>query len=124
MHLRSQATAFSLPELIVFGFTLSYGVVGICQLILQPLMPNAHLVSVFSPVVLATVLTFSRETRMSEISIYHGGKSVLYPILFAAPLAMSFSVFELIPIYILPLFIFLVINRRLFSITVNTQAAS
>lgn len=115
MHLRSQATVFSLPELIVFGFTISYGVVGICQLILQPLMPNAHLVSVFSPVVLAIVLTFSRETRTSEISINHSGKSVLYPILFAAPLAMSFSVFELIPSYILPLFMFLVINRRLLS---------
>ena len=37
-HLRSQVSEFSLPELIVFGFTIGYGVVGICQLILQPLI--------------------------------------------------------------------------------------
>ncbi|MFM8249473.1 MAG: hypothetical protein ACKOAE_09555 [Acidimicrobiaceae bacterium] len=116
MHLRSQETAFSLPKSIVFGFALSYGVVGICQLILQPLIPNAHLVSVFSPVVLAIVLTVFRQRKMSEISIDHGGKSVLYPILFAAPMAMSFSVIELIPIYILPLLMFLTINRRFSSI--------
>ena len=115
-HLRSQVSEFSLPELIVFGFTIGYGVVGICQLILQPLVPHAYLVSVFSPAVLAIVLTLLRRKTRSAISIVHGGKSVLSPILFAAPLAMSFSVFELIPIYILPLSLFLVISRRLSSI--------
>ncbi len=122
VRLRSQATKFSLPELIVFGFAISYSVIGVCQLILQPLFAHAYLISALSPVALAIVLTLARQKTKATISIGHNGNSVLYPVLFAAPLAMSFSVFEILPIYILPLFIFLIVSRKFSSLRSNQKS--
>jgi hypothetical protein len=112
MHLRRQANEFSLPDLIVFGFALSYGVVGIVQLILQPLLPNAHLVSVLSPGILAIVIALSKQKTKFDIKIKHSDRSVLFIALFAAPLAMSFGVIELIPAYVAPLLLLLVITHK------------
>ena len=100
-------------EALVFGFVLSFAIIGISQLILQPILPKAHYFSLALGPLLALIIGLSSSYRERSLSIAHPHTSSFKFLLFPAPLALSFSVIELIPAYLLPLLLFVLLERKL-----------
>jgi hypothetical protein len=111
----SPRKSFHIFEVLVFGFVASFVILGISQLILQPIIPKAHYFSLTLGPLVALIIGLSPRYRQHRFRIVHPDTSSFKFLLFPAPLALSFSVFELVPAYILPLFLFVLLERQLKS---------
>lgn len=112
LHIKKTDTKFSLPELIIFGFLISYILVGSCQLILRPWTSHAHLISALTPLLLAILLCNRNRGRSSQFDLANTTQFTTFSILLAAPIALSFSVPELIPLYIIPIIAVLMTTKK------------
>jgi hypothetical protein len=111
----SPRKSFHIFEVLVFGFVASFVIIGISQLILQPILPKAHYFSLTLGPLVALIVGLSPSYREHRFRIIHPDTSSFKFLLFPAPLALSFSVFEIVPAYLLPLFLFVLLERQLKS---------
>lgn len=107
--------SFHIFEVLVFGFVTSFALIGISQLILQPIFPLAHYFSLLLCPLSALIVGISSNFREHRFDIVNPDTSAFKFLLFPAPLALSFSVGEIIPAYLLPFFLYILLESRLQS---------
>jgi len=100
---RSSLTVF---EMLSTGAVISYSVVGICQLIDSQIALSSSWFIVLSPLIVALPLLKSVLKIPGSLKVERVESGSTLVLLFWAPLGISFSVVEVLPLYVIPLALF------------------
>ena len=111
-HLRKHELRLPIPELLAMGFTIGSSTAAISQLFLRDLLGVRLMISPYVPIIAVAIwLIFKRSPRLA-VEITHTDSTTLLWLLFPAPLALSHYVWLLLPAYLAPLLLFLLLLRR------------
>ena len=110
-QLRQSDKTLPLPELLAMGFAIGSASAAISQLILRDLLGIRIFLSPLVPIIgVAIWLAAKRNTRL-PVTITHANTNTLLWLLFPAPLAMSFFIWQLNILFVIPLALFALFNR-------------
>ena len=111
-QLRKDELRVPIPELLAMGFAIGSSTAAISQLFLRDLLGVRLMISPYVPIIAVAIwLTFKRSPRLA-VEITHTDSTTLLWLLFPAPLALSHYVWLLLPAYLAPLLLFLLLLRR------------
>ena len=105
-HLRKHEQQLPIPEILAMGFAIGSSSAAISQLILRDLLGIRLMISPYVPIIAVAIwLLVKRSPKLGD-EITHTDSTTLLWLLFPAPLALSHYVWLLLPIYLVPLLIF------------------
>ena len=104
--LREHERILPLPELLAMGFAIGSASAAISQLIIRDLLGIRMFVSPLVPIIAVFVWRTFKKNPQLPVQISHAKTNTLLWLLFPAPLAISFFIWELYAVFILPLFLF------------------
>ena len=111
-QLRKDELRLPIPELLAMGFAIGSSTAAISQLFLRDLLGVRLMISPYVPIIAVAIwLIFKRSPRLA-VEITHTDSTTLLWLLFPAPLALSHYVWLLLPAYLAPLLLFLLLLRR------------
>ena len=111
-QLRKDELRVPIPELLAIGFAIGSSTAAISQLFLRDLLGIRLMISPYVPIIAVAIwLIFKRSPRLA-VEITHTDSTTLLWLLFPAPLALSHYVWLLLPAYLAPLLLFLLLLRR------------
>ena len=105
-HLRKVEQQLPIPELLAMGFAIGSSTAAISQLILRDLLGIRLMISPYVPIIAVAIWLLVRRSPKLGVEITHTDSTTLLWLLFPAPLAMSYFVVELLPVFVVPLTIF------------------
>jgi hypothetical protein len=88
------------------GFAIGSSSAAISQLILRDLLGIRLMISPYVPIIAVVIWLFVKRSPKLGVEITHTDSTTLLWLLFPAPLAMSYFVVELLPIFVVPLTLF------------------
>jgi hypothetical protein len=88
------------------GFAIGSSSAAISQLILRDLLGIRLMISPYVPIIAVAIWLIVKRSPKLGVEITHTDSTTLLWLLFPAPLAMSYFVVELLPIFVVPLTIF------------------
>ena len=105
-HLRKHEQQLPIPELLAMGFAIGSSSAAISQLILRDLLGIRLMISPYVPIIAVAIWLLVKRSPKLGVEITHTDSTTLLWLLFPAPLALSHYVWLLLPIYLVPLLIF------------------
>ena len=105
-HLRKHEQRLPIPELLAMGFAIGSSSAAISQLILRDLLGIRLMISPYVPIIAVAIWLLVKRSPKLGVEITHTDSTTLLWLLFPAPLALSHYVWLLLPIYLVPLLIF------------------
>ena len=111
-QMRQSDKTLPLPELLAMGFAIGSASAAIAQLIIRDLFGIRIFLSPLVPIIGVAIRLLTKRHPKTPVIITHATTNTLLWLLFPAPLAMSFFIWELQVIFILPLFIFVLLYNR------------
>ena len=105
-HLREHEQQLPIPELLAMGFAIGSSSAAISQLILRDLLGIRLMISPYVPIIAVAIWLLVKRSPKLGVEITHTDSTTLLWLLFPAPLAMSYFVVELLPVFVVPLTIF------------------
>jgi hypothetical protein len=105
-HLRKHEHQLPIPELLAMGFAIGSSSAAISQLILRDLLGSRLMISPYVPIIAVAIWLIVKRSPKLDVEITHTDSTTLLWLLFPAPLALSHYVWLLLPIYLVPLLIF------------------
>ena len=105
-HLRKHEQQLPIPELLAMGFAIGSSSAAISQLILRDLLGIRLMISPYVPIIAVAIWLLVKRSPKLGVEITHTDSTTLLWLLFPAPLAMSYFVVELLPVFVVPLTIF------------------
>ena len=111
-QLRRTDETLPLPELLAMGFAIGSASAAISQLIVRDLLGIRLFISPLIPIIGVTIWLVTKRNARLPVQVTHATTNTLLWLLFPAPLALSFFVWELYAIFVIPLLIFTIIIAR------------
>ncbi len=105
-HLRKHEQQLPIPEILAMGFAIGSSSAAISQLILRDLLGIRLMISPYAPIIAVAIWLLVKRSTKLGVEITHTDSTTLLWLLFPAPLAMSYFVVELLPVFVVPLTIF------------------
>ena len=102
-QLRRTDKSLPLPELLAMGFAIGSASAAISQLIIRDLLGIRLFLSPLVPIIGVAIWLVAKHNPRLPVTITHANTNTLLWLLFPAPLAMSFFIWELHAIFVLPL---------------------
>ena len=101
--LREHERFLPLPELLAMGFAIGSASAAISQLIIRDLLGIRMFVSPLVPIIAVVVWRTFKKNPQLPVQISHAKTNTLLWLLFPAPLAISFFVWQLLLIFVVPM---------------------
>jgi hypothetical protein len=116
-QLRQSDKTLPLPELLAMGFAIGSASAAISQLIIRDLLGIRLFLSPLVPIIGVAIWLVTKRDPQLPVKVTHATTNTLLWLLFPAPLAMSFFIWELYATFIIPLFllIFLLFKFKICS---------
>ncbi len=112
-QLRRTDKSLPLPELLAMGFAIGSASAAISQLIIRDLLGIRLFFSPLVPIIgVAIWLVVKRNTRL-PVTITHANTNTLLWLLFPAPLAISFIIWDLLAFFIIPMAVVIFIDQKI-----------
>ena len=108
-QLRRTDKSLPLPELLAMGFAIGSASAAISQLIIRDLLGIRLFLSPLVPIIGVAIWLVAKRNPRLPVTITHANTNTLLWLLFPAPLAMSFFIWMLHLIFIIPIFILTVV---------------
>ncbi|MEI8023210.1 MAG: hypothetical protein WCH63_03380, partial [Actinomycetota bacterium] len=106
--LRQTDKTLPLPELLAMGFAIGSASAAISQLIIRDLLDIRLFLSPLIPIIGVAIWLITKRDPQLPVTITHANTNTLLWLLFPAPLALSFFIWELYFVFIIPLFILVI----------------
>jgi hypothetical protein len=116
-QLRQSDKTLPLPELLAMGFAIGSAGAAISQLIIRDLFGIRLFLSPLVPIIGVAFWLVTKRDLQLPVKVTHATRDTLLWLLFPAPLAMSFFIWELYATFVIPLFLlaFLLYKFRICS---------
>lgn len=102
-QLRKDELRLPIPELLAVGFAIGSSTAAISQLIVRDLLGVRLMISPYVPIIAVAIwLIFKRSPRLA-VEITHTDSTTLLWLLFPAPLAIGFYIWEVFIFFVIPL---------------------
>ena len=108
-QLRRTDKSLPLPELLAMGFAIGSASAAISQLIIRDLFGIRIFLSPLVPIICVAIWLIAKRNPRLPVTITHANTNTLLWLLFPAPLAMSFFIWTLHLIFIIPLFFYSIV---------------
>ncbi len=112
-QLRRTDISLPLPELLAMGFAIGSASAAISQLIIRDLLGIRLFISPLVPIIGVAIWLITRRNTRLPVTISHATTSTLLWLLFPAPLAISFLIWQLHMFFIIPLGLFAFFTKYL-----------
>ena len=123
-QLRKSDVNLPLPELLAMGFAIGSASAAISQLIIRDLLGIRLFLSPLIPIIGVAIWLITKRDPQLPVKVTHATTNTLLWLLFPAPLALSFFVWELYLIFVIPLFLILLLffkyQNKSFFLTIIT----
>ena len=103
-QLRQSDKTLPLPELLAMGFAIGSASAAISQLIIRDLFGIRLFISPLVPIIGVAIWLITKPGPQLPVKVTHANTNTLIWLLFPAPLALSFFIWELHILYVIPLF--------------------
>ena len=104
-QLRQSDKTLPLPELLAMGFAIGSASAAISQLIIRDLLGIRLFLSPLVPIIGVAIWLVTKRDPQLPVKVTHATTNTLLWLLFPAPLAMSFFIWELHILFVIPIFI-------------------
>ena len=104
-QLRQSDKTLPLPELLAMGFAIGSASAAISQLIIRDLLGIRLFLSPLVPIIGVAIWLITKRDPQLPVKVTHATTNTLLWLLFPAPLAMSFFIWELYATFVIPLFL-------------------
>ena len=102
-QLRQSDKILPLPELLAMGFAIGSASAAISQLIIRDLLGIRLFLSPLVPIIGVATWLFTRRDPQLPVKVTHATTNTLLWLLFPAPLALSFFIWQLLLFFVLPM---------------------
>ena len=113
-QLRQSDKTLPLPELLAMGFAIGSASAAISQLIIRDLLGIRLFISTLVPIIGVAIWLITKRDPQLPVKVTHATTNTLLWLLFPAPLALSFFVWELYATFVIPLFLLVFLIFRKF----------
>ena len=111
-QLRRIDKSLPLPELLAMGFAIGSASAAISQLIIRDLFGIRIFLSPLVPIISVAIWLIAKRNTRLPVTITHANTNTLIWLLFPAPLAISFFVWELYAFFVIPLIILVLLFHK------------
>ena len=102
-QLRRTDKSLPLPELLAMGFAIGSASAAISQLIIRDLLGIRLFLSPLVPIIGVAIWLLAKRNPRLPVTITHANTNTLLWLLFPAPLAISFMIWELLAFFVFPM---------------------
>jgi len=111
-QLRRTDKSLPLPELLAMGFAIGSASAAISQLIIRDFFGIRIFLSPLVPIICVAIWLIAKRNTRLPVTITHANTNTLLWLLFPAPLAISFMIWELLAFFVIPMSVLIFFIKR------------
>ena len=112
-QLRRTDKSLPLPELLAMGFAIGSASAAISQLIIRDFFGIRIFLSPLVPIICVAIWLIAKRNTRLPVTITHANTNTLLWLLFPAPLAISFMIWELLAFFVIPMSVLIFFYQKM-----------